>query len=242
MHGREWERFALLKARPVAGDLELGHTLLRSLKPFLYRKYLDFGVFESIRDLKSKIEAEVRRHGRDKNVKVGRGGIREIEFIVQAMQLLRGGQIPSLQVTGFLDALSTLMTEAIISENDGLQLKQDYLWLRYVEHLIQAENDQQTQELPTDCGPLAAVMGFESADSFERKRREVTDRVHEAFVSFMRVEKSQAMAEASIKDEVQECLDAFLDDPVVRSSRTDCALSTDNTFGSTRTRIKCLSD
>ena len=214
VHGREWERFALLKARPVAGDLDLGHTLLRSLKPFLYRKYLDFGVFESIRDLKSKIEAEVRRHGRDKNVKVGRGGIREIEFIVQAMQLLRGGQIPSLQVTGFLDALSTLMTEAIISENDGLQLKQDYLWLRYVEHLIQAENDKQTQELPTDCGPLAAVMGFESADSFERKRREVTDRVHEAFVSFLRVVKSQATAETSIKDEVQECLDAFLDDPL----------------------------
>ncbi len=214
VHGREWERFALLKARPVAGDLELGRTLLRSLKPFLYRKYLDFGVFESIRDLKSKIEAEVRRHGRDKNVKVGRGGIREVEFIVQAMQLLRGGQIPSLQVTGFLDALSSLMTEAIISQNDGLQLKQDYLWLRYVEHVIQAENDQQTQELPTDCGPLAAVMGFESADGFERKRREVTDRVHGAFVSFMRVEKSQAMAEASIKDEVQECLDAFLEDPV----------------------------
>ncbi len=214
VHGREWERFALLKARPVAGDLELGHTLLRSLKPFLYRKYLDFGVFESIRDLKSKIEAEVRRHGRDKNVKIGCGGIREVEFIVQAMQLLRGGQIPSLQVTGFLDALSTLMTEAIISQNDGLQLKQDYLWLRYVEHVIQAENDQQTQELPADCGPLAAVMGFESADGFEWKRREVTGRVHEAFVSFMRVEKSQAMAGASIKDEVQECLDAFLDDPV----------------------------
>ncbi len=214
VYGREWERFALLKARPVAGDLELGRTLLRSLKPFLYRKYLDFGVFESIRDLKSKIEAEVRRHGRDKNVKVGRGGIREVEFIVQAMQLLRGGQIPSLQVTGFLDALSILMTEAIISQNNGLQLKQDYLWLRYVEHVIQAENDQQTQELPTDCGPLAAVMGFESADGFERKRREVTDRVHEAFVSFMRVEKSQAMAKASIKDEVQECLDAFLEDPV----------------------------
>ena len=214
VHGREWERFSLLKARPVAGDLELGHTLLRSLKPFLYRKYLDFGVFESIRDLKSKIESEVRRHGRDKNIKVGRGGIREIEFVVQAMQLLRGGQIPSLQVTGFLDALSTLMAEAIISENDGLQLKQDYLWLRYVEHVIQAENDKQTQELPTDCGPLAAVMGFESADGFERKRREVTDRVHETFVSFMRVEKLQAIAEASIKDEVQECLDAFLDDPV----------------------------
>ncbi len=214
VHGREWERFALLKARPVAGDIALGDALLKSLKPFMYRKYLDFGVFESIRDLKSKIEAEVRRNGRDKNVKVGRGGIREIEFIVQAMQLLRGGQIPSLQVTGFLDALSTLMTEAIISEHDGLQLKEDYLWLRYVEHVIQAENDQQTQELPSDCGPLAAVMGFESVDEFEQKRQEVTDRVHESFASFMRVEKSQDATQASIKEDVQERLDAFLDDPV----------------------------
>jgi glutamate-ammonia-ligase adenylyltransferase len=214
VHGREWERFALLKARPVAGDIALGDELLKSLQPFMYRKYLDFGVFESIRDLKSKIEAEVRRNGRDKNIKVGRGGIREIEFIVQAMQLLRGGQIPSLQVTGFLDALSTLMTEAIISEHDGMQLKEDYLWLRYVEHVIQAENDQQTQELPSDCGPLAAVMGFESADDFEQKRQEVTDRVHESFASFMRVEKSQDVTQASIKEDVQELLDTFLDDPV----------------------------
>ena len=214
VHGREWERFALLKARPVAGDIALGDELLKSLQPFMYRKYLDFGVFESIRDLKSKIEAEVRRNSRDKNVKVGRGGIREIEFIVQAMQLLRGGQIPSLQVTGFLDALSMLMTEAIIGEQDGLQLKEDYLWLRYVEHVIQAENDQQTQELPSDCGPLAAVMGFESADDFEQKRQEVTDRVHESFASFMGVEKSQDVTQAAVKDDVQECLDAFLDDPV----------------------------
>ena len=72
VHGREWERFALLKARPVAGDLGLGTELLQTLKPFIYRKYLDFGVFESIRDLKSKIESEVRRNGRETNLKVGR--------------------------------------------------------------------------------------------------------------------------------------------------------------------------
>ena len=105
VHGREWERFALLKARPVAGDLGLGSELLQTLKPFIYRKYLDFGVFESIRDIKSKIESEVRRNGRETNLKVGRGGIREIEFIVQSLQLLRGGQIPKLQVSGFLNAL-----------------------------------------------------------------------------------------------------------------------------------------
>ena len=138
-------------------------------------------MFESIRDLKSKIESEVRRHGRDKNVKVGRGGIREIEFIVQAMQLLRG--VKSESVSNWIsDALSTLMTEAIISENDGLQLKQDYLWLRYVEHVIQAEKTRKHRNYQPTVG-LAAVLAL-SQPSFERKRREVTDRVHEAFVSF----------------------------------------------------------
>ena len=213
VHGREWERFALLKARPVAGDLSLGHDLLKSLKPFMYRKYLDFGVFESIRDLKTKIEAEVRRNGRDKNVKIGRGGIREIEFIVQSMQLLRGGQIPTLQVTGFLEALSALVDESIIEPKDGEELREDYLWLRHVEHVIQAENDQQTQELPADCGPLAAVMGFESAHDFEVRRQEVTDRVHNAFTSFMRVEQSHDSVPSIVSESVQERLDALRDDP-----------------------------
>ena len=213
VHGREWERFALLKARPVAGDRDLGTNLLDSLQPFMYRKYLDFGVFESIRDLKSKIETEVRRNGRDQNVKVGRGGIREIEFIVQSMQLLRGGQIPTLQVTGFLEALSALVDESILTADDGRQLREDYLWLRHVEHVIQAENDQQTQELPADCGPLAAVLGFESADQFETVRRQVTDRVHEAFVSFMRVEQPVEPQQTQVSEAVRERLDALRENP-----------------------------
>ena len=137
------------------------------MKPFIYRKYLDFGVFESIRDLKSKIESEVRRNGRETNLKVGRGGIREIEFIVQSLQLLRGGQMPKLQVSGFLNALQALVDETILSREDGQQLRDDYLWLRHVEHVIQAENDQQTQELPSDCGQLATILGFETASQFE---------------------------------------------------------------------------
>ena len=214
VHGREWERFALLKARPVAGDLSLGTDLLQTLKPFIYRKYLDFGVFESIRDLKSKIESEARRNGRETNIKVGRGGIREIEFIVQSLQLLRGGQIPKLQVTGFLDALETLVDETILSLEDGQQLRDDYLWLRHVEHVIQAENDQQTQDLPTDCGRLSTILGFATADQFENHRREVTDRVHEAFTAFMHVESTTQNTCIEVKDEVRQRLDSFTNNPV----------------------------
>jgi len=213
VHGREWERFALIKARPVAGDFELGHGVLETLRPFMYRKYLDFGVFESIRDLKSKIEAEVRRSGKETNVKVGRGGIREIEFIVQSMQLLRGGQIPALQVTGFLAALEALITERMISPEDGASLRADYLWLRHVEHLIQAADDQQTQALPADLGPLAAVMGCVDATAFEQQRREVTDRVHEAFSAFLRVEESASTVHRVVSSEVQGQLDALRHDP-----------------------------
>ena len=213
VHGREWERFALLKARPVAGDLGLGTELLQTLKPFMYRKYLDFGVFESIRDLKSKIESEVRRNGRETNLKVGRGGIREIEFIVQSLQLLRGGQIPKLQVSGFLNALQALVDETILSREDGQQLRDDYLWLRHVEHVIQAENDQQTQELPSDCGQLATMLGFETASQFESHRRAVTDRAHEAFAAFMQMETPTQNSCTEVRDEVRQRLDSFCDDP-----------------------------
>ena len=214
IHGREWERFALLKARPVAGDINLGAELLQTLKPFIYRKYLDFGVFESIRDLKSKIESEVRRNGRETNVKVGRGGIREIEFIVQSLQLLRGGQVPKLQVTGFLDALQALVDAAILSLEDGQQLRDDYLWLRHVEHVIQAENDQQTQELPSDCGQLATMLGFATADQFESHRRAVTDRVHQAFKAFLHVKLPTQSSCIEVNDEVRQRLENFSDDPL----------------------------
>jgi glutamate-ammonia-ligase adenylyltransferase len=212
VHGREWERFALLKARPVAGDLALGHALLTNLRPFMYRKYLDFGVFESIRDLKSKIEAEVRRAGRETDVKVGRGGIREAEFIIQAMQLLRGGQIPALQVTGFLQALDALVETEVIATTEAHQLRDDYLWLRQVEHVIQAEDDQQTQALPQDCGPLALMLGYDSAATFERQRREVTERVNQAFSEFLRIEEPEPGISRAVDAAVAELLDEMRHD------------------------------
>ena len=107
--GREWERYAMLKARPVAGDIDgRSPSLLASLSPFVYRKYLDFGAIESLREMKAMINREVKRRGMDDNIKLGRGGIREVEFVVQAFQLIRGGRDTELQVTSLKTALERL--------------------------------------------------------------------------------------------------------------------------------------
>ena len=137
---------------------------------------------------------------------------------------MRGGQIPKLQVSGFLNALQALVDETILSQEDGRQLRDDYLWLRHVEHVIQAENDQQTQELPSDCGQLATMLGFETASQFESHRRVVTDRVHEAFTAFMHVEPPRQNSCIEVRDEVRQRLDSFSEDPVCeRLSRSHAA-------------------
>ena len=97
IHGRDWERYALIRARAVAGDIDQGDEFLERLRPFVYRRYIDFGALESLRDMKTLIRAEVARKGMQHNVKLGPGGIREIEFVGQAFQLVRGGRIPALR-------------------------------------------------------------------------------------------------------------------------------------------------
>ncbi|TDO07667.1 bifunctional [glutamate--ammonia ligase]-adenylyl-L-tyrosine phosphorylase/[glutamate--ammonia-ligase] adenylyltransferase [Halomonas ventosae] len=148
--GREWERYAMLKARPVAGDLGAGAELLSSLRPFVYRKYLDFGAIESLRELKSMINREVRRKGMQSNIKLGRGGIREVEFVVQAFQLIRGGRDTELQVTSLKSALERLPELGLLPVEVVDELEPDYVFLRDLEHVLQALEDRQTQTLPDD--------------------------------------------------------------------------------------------
>src|SRR5579859_6785527 len=107
-HGREWERYAFIKARPVAGDLKAGDKLLQTLKPFVYRKYLDYGAFESLRDMKTMIAEDVERRGLSDNIKLGPGGIREVEFVGQVFQLIRGGREPPLRERGIVPVLKHL--------------------------------------------------------------------------------------------------------------------------------------
>ncbi|GGO77989.1 glutamate-ammonia-ligase adenylyltransferase [Marinobacterium nitratireducens] len=159
--GREWERYAMIKARVVAGDKTGGARLLKLLRPFVYRKYIDFSAFESLREMKEMINREVRRKGLEQNVKLGSGGIREVEFIAQAFQLIRGGRDTRLQQRELLNILP-LLAEFGMPQQAIDQLIEAYEYLRNVEHGLQALHDQQTQELPVDEVPrqrLATVMG-----------------------------------------------------------------------------------
>src|SRR5687768_7861492 len=114
--GRDWERYAWIKARPVAGDLDAGERLLEILRPFIYRRYLDYGAFEGLRDMKALIEAEVQRRDLADHLKLGPGGIREIEFIVQLQQLIRAGREPDLRLRGLLPALARLQEHGCLPE------------------------------------------------------------------------------------------------------------------------------
>lgn len=161
--GRDWERYAWLKARPVAGDLLAGEDLLAVLHPFVFRRYLDFTAFAGLREMKSLIAAEVARRELSEHVKLGPGGIREIEFIVQLMQLIRGGREPELRVRGLLPALGALCDAGHIDERTAGDLADAYRFLRKVENRLQMLRDAQTHDLPSDEASrtrLAAGLGF----------------------------------------------------------------------------------
>jgi glutamate-ammonia-ligase adenylyltransferase len=169
--GRDWERYAMIKARVVAGDQQAGAELMKLLHPFVYRKYIDFSAFESLRDMKRMINREVRRKGLDHNVKLGAGGIREVEFIAQAFQLIRGGRDPELQQRELLNILPQLPEKVGMPQTAATELIQAYTFLRNVEHGIQAIADKQTQELPEDevgRERLAFAQGFDSWDALDQ--------------------------------------------------------------------------
>ncbi|UCB53870.1 MAG: bifunctional [glutamate--ammonia ligase]-adenylyl-L-tyrosine phosphorylase/[glutamate--ammonia-ligase] adenylyltransferase [Thiotrichales bacterium] len=151
LQGRDWERYAMIKAKIIGGREAERKYLASMLRPFTYRRYLDFGAFESIREMKAMIEAEMRRKGMHNNIKLGRGGIREIEFIGQTFQLIRGGPMPELQLRSILEVLNQLAALGYLEQNESEQLRQAYLYLRKLENRLQMERDQQTQTLPVDA-------------------------------------------------------------------------------------------
>jgi len=161
-HGRDWERYAYVKARPVLGAGRFDELHRNVLRPFVYRRYLDFRVFESLREMKSLISREVERRELQGNVKLGPGGIREIEFIVQAYQLIRGGGDPRLQTRSLLEALPLLAGQKLLPAETVAELRDSYRFLRRVENRLQERNDEQTHELPQDevgRARLAFAMG-----------------------------------------------------------------------------------
>lgn len=182
--GREWERYAWIKARTVAGDRRAGQELIRRLNPFIYRRYLDYGTFASLRDMKESIAREVRRKSLQDNIKLGAGGIREIEFFGQIFQLLRGGVLPALQERRIEVVLQILVAEGYIPMETCLALQTAYRTLRMVEHRLQEYSDQQTHMLPSNPlakQRLALSMGFEGWEAFYNEISHHRSQVHRCF-------------------------------------------------------------
>ena len=199
-HAREWERYAMIKARQVAGDFAQGKTLMAMLNAFVYRRYLDYGAFEELRSLKRQITQELQRKDRIDNVKLGHGGIREIEFIGQAFQLIRGGSEKRLQTRGILDILRLLETLALIAPQDAQQLRHSYCFLRRVENRIQQYQDKQTHDLPTSDYAreiMAYALNYQNWESFLADLNTVRRQVQSVFDDVFSVSKQDEIAQLS---------------------------------------------
>ncbi|BAP35605.1 glutamate-ammonia-ligase adenylyltransferase [Acinetobacter guillouiae] len=179
-HGREWERYAWIKARIITGGQD-GDSLLDMTRPFVFRKYVDYTAFEAMREMKAMIEREVARRNIADDIKLGAGGIREVEFIVQVFQLIYGGAKLELQDRQCLVSLKHLGEAGLLDHQSVEDLEDAYLFLRRVEHAIQALNDQQTQSLPTEPElrqRIIDTLGFDDwaafIDFLNQKRSKVT--------------------------------------------------------------------
>ncbi|HTY49421.1 MAG TPA: bifunctional [glutamate--ammonia ligase]-adenylyl-L-tyrosine phosphorylase/[glutamate--ammonia-ligase] adenylyltransferase [Steroidobacteraceae bacterium] len=162
LQGREWERYAWIKARPVTGAARYAGIYESAVRPFVYRRYLDYGVFESLREMKALIGREVQRRDLADNVKLGPGGIREVEFVVQALQLLRGGQQPQLRTPSLLAALPLLARARLLSPGAAGELLSAYAFLRRLENRLQMRADEQVHALPAAAAErqrIARAMG-----------------------------------------------------------------------------------
>jgi len=191
VQGREWERLAWLKARVVApaACIDQVKALREVVTPFVFRRYLDYNVFEALRVLHQQIRAQslrlsAGRPERANDVKLGRGGIREIEFTVQLLQVVRGGQFPELRQRATLDTLASLVQARLMPADTAQALRDAYVFLRRVEHRIQYLDDQQTHRLPSDAADLqwiALTLGLDDSDALLKALQQHRDRVAQEF-------------------------------------------------------------
>lgn len=203
--GDTWERGVMLKARPVGGQLELGEEFVREIQPFVFRRHLDYQTIEDFRRMKERIDAELAELPREtRNVKIGWGGIRELEFVVQLMQIVHGGHVHSVRCRGTLPALVELEKHGFMTSEDTGRLREAYVFLRDVEHALQVVERRQTQTLPSgreELVWLARRLGYgtgrrgrpvldpaargDEADAFEADWQRHTGQVREAFIRFL---------------------------------------------------------
>ncbi|MDK1022829.1 MAG: bifunctional [glutamate--ammonia ligase]-adenylyl-L-tyrosine phosphorylase/[glutamate--ammonia-ligase] adenylyltransferase [Gammaproteobacteria bacterium] len=201
--GRDWERYAFIKARVIAGDLEAGDSILNWLRPFIYRKHLDYGAIESLRSMKALINVEVRKRDLAEDIKLGPGGIREIEFIAQCHQLIWGGHDQRLRETRLLNVLQVLKIRGDMPSEQVDQLVAAYEFLRNTEHLIQAESDSQTQRLPASEKSrrrLSFGMGFDSWQDYSEQLEAHRNAVILCFSTLIRTtdEEMDALVEGEL--------------------------------------------
>lgn len=197
--GRDWERYAWLKARAVAGDIGAGEAWLQTLRPFVYRRYLDFTALDGLREMKAAITAEVSRREMFDDIKRGPGGIREIEFLSQALQLIRGGRDASLRERRLLHALPALVACGQMAAEDGQDLLHAYAFLRRLENRLQMLRDAQTHALPTDPGDrlrIATGLGYPDWDALLVALDAQRTRVSTEFGALLAPRKGQAAPDA----------------------------------------------
>ena len=229
-HGRDWERYAWIRARVVAGDHDAGVTFLEMLRPFIYRRYLDFSALGSLREMKSMINAEVRRGGLEDNIKTGLGGIREVEFLAQAFQLVRGGRLPALRGREVIPVLERLAEYELLPEFATRSLADAYRFMRTLEHRLQQVEDQQVHTLPKgerDRARIALSLGFDTWGALEEELEQNRRLVHSHFDQVFGLDDEE-------RDEIQEPL-ATLTDPEIRAEDALGAL-TEAGFGEAATR------
>lgn len=197
--GRDWERYAWLKARAVAGDSEAGECWLQTLRPFVYRRYLDYTALDGLREMKAAITAEVARHDRLDDIKRGPGGIREIEFLVQSLQLIRGGREPALRERRLLPALHALVALGQIDPADGRALAEAYRFLRHVENRLQMLRDAQTHALPLapqDRMRIAQGLGYADWEALILALQHQRERVAAEFAQLLAPRKREQAPDA----------------------------------------------
>jgi glutamate-ammonia-ligase adenylyltransferase len=191
--GEDWERQAFIKADVLYQRDSIGERFLAMMTPFAYRKYIDVKTFERLRDMKSRITIELGKKKSDGiNIKIGHGGIRDVEFIVQGLQLLNGGKVPALRARGTIDALELLKAHNLIEEQTAALLRQGYLFLRRIESALQMEDERQTHLLknsPNERLKITRRLGYtepneQALSTFSEEFQKTSDFIHKTFQSF----------------------------------------------------------
>lgn len=215
--GQLWERAALIRARAVAGDIETGEDFIRIIRPFIYRKYLDYDAIEEIRRLKFQVE-QIKPGTYSKDIKRGFGGIREIEFFVQIFQLIYGGREPLLREGSTLIALHRLLQKAFIGHEEYQDISSSYIFLRTLEHRLQQLNDIQTHSIPSnerDLDILAKKMGFDTKVLFISALFSKRFKVRQIYDSLLEIKSSKSInTEKGIGMKIMESLFWEMDSPI----------------------------